>query len=109
MLSANCQSLLLLPLLQIRLFIPQIVIRITHDALSVARFQLATKFAGGTHPQRSWFHDRFLRNQGSGGDDRTGPDARAIQDDRAHADQAAVFDGATMQRYRVAYRDVSAQ
>ena len=37
-----------------------------------------------------------------------GADLRAVQNDRTHADQAAVFDDASVQGDRVAYRDVLA-
>src|SRR5207237_10899070 len=53
--------------------------------------------------------DRSFGDQGSSGDDRTGTDAGTIQDDRAHPDQAAVLNGATVQRNRVANGYVIAQ
>src|SRR4029077_9044473 len=101
LLSANCP-----PLLQICLFVPQIIPRITQDGLLIRRLQLPPEFSRRSHPQRSRFHHRFLRNQRPGRNNRPRPNPRAIQNNRSHPDQAAIFNHAPMQRHRMSDRHI---
>ena len=53
-------------------------------------------------------HLHPLRDQRTGGDDRSGADVRAVQKNGAHADETAVLDGAAMNDGRVPNRHVVA-
>src|SRR5450759_2677676 len=54
---------------QVRLFVSQIVVGVAEDHLLVFFIQVAAEFPRGAHPEGVRLHDRFLRDQGAGGDD----------------------------------------
>src|SRR6516164_2728941 len=93
-------------LLQILILIPKIIPRVAQDGFLIRRLELAAKFSRGAHPERFGFDDGFLRDQRTGRDDRSRANACPVQDGGAHADQAAVFDNASVQRNRVADGDI---
>src|SRR5271168_946490 len=71
--------------------------------------ELAFYFAGVAYYQAACWDFGAFEEQGACGYYAAGADVHTIQDYCAHADQAAVLDGAAVERYRVAYRDVVAE
>src|SRR5271166_1904811 len=94
----------LLPFFQILFLIADVVLAVLQDHLLVLVAEGFAEFSRHAHPQRARLNDRAFRDQGSGGDDRAGANARSIQDDHAHPDEAPVFYDATVKRDRVSDR-----
>jgi len=69
---------------------------------------MAAECSWGTHPERIRLDNRFLGDQGTGGDDGAGSDDGAVENDGAHADEAAGFNGATVEYSVVANGDIVA-
>src|ERR1019366_6873101 len=95
--KAKSQELRAFSLPQVRLFVSQIVVGVAEDHLLVFLIQVAAEFPWGAHPEGVRLHDRLFGNQ------------RAGEDDGAHADQAAGFNGAAVQDGVVAHADVVAK
>ena len=92
-------ALLLAKFLSVDLCVIKIILSIHHDCLlSFLVVNLLLEFAGDAHPKRVRFNHRAFRNNCSGGDDAAFADLGIIQDDAAHADEAAVANGAAVQR-----------
>jgi len=107
-LRAKSYELRALSLHQVRLLVAQVIIDVAEDCLLVFFIQVAAEFSWGAHPEGVRFYDRFLRDQGAGGDDGARSDDGAVEDDGAHADEAAGFDFAAVEDDVVAHGDVVA-
>src|SRR5260370_42710627 len=93
LLRAGSRELRGFSLHQVRLLVAQIIVHIPKDCFLVFFVEVAAEFAGGTHPEGIRLDNRFLGEQGTGGDDGAGSAAGAVEGDGAHADEAAGFDG----------------
>ena len=69
---------------------------------------MAAEGTWGTHPQGIRLDNRFLGEQCTGGDDGAGSDDDAVENDRAHADETAGFNGAAVEYSVVANGDIVA-
>ena len=70
--------------------------------------RVAPDLAGQPHDHRSGRHHEVFRNQRAGSHDRPCADAAAVQQNRAHPDQAPILDGAAMHDRAVSDRHIVA-
>ncbi len=105
--AANCW-LRAFSLHQIRLLVAQVIVHVAKDCFLVFLVEVAAECSWGTHPEGIRLDNRFLREQGTGGDDGARSDDDAVEDDGAHADEAAGFNGAAVEDGVVAYGDIVA-
>src|SRR6266853_3271224 len=64
--------------------------------------QRALHFTRTAHDERALRHFNAFHEQGAGGDDRPGPDVRTVQQNRAHANEALVFNSTAVHDRAVA-------
>src|SRR5438445_6816458 len=74
--------------------IVDVAVRVHLDLGDLRLREETLHFAGTAHHQRSRRHFHALSDQRAGSDDRPGADLRAVQHDRAHADEDTVLDRA---------------
>jgi hypothetical protein len=94
---------------QILFCISQIIPGIPHDRFLIFLIELATEFAGRSHPERAGFDHCSLGDESAGSDNRSRANFCAVQNNRSHADEAAVFYGAAVQRDGMAHGDIFAE
>lgn len=95
-------TLLLAKFLSINLCVIKIILAIHHDGfLRFFVINLLLELARDAHPQRIRLNHRALGDHGSGSDNTAFADLGIVQNYAAHANEAAIANGAAVQRDRV--------
>ena len=87
---------------------PDVAIRVHLNLGDLGVRQQPLHLARAAHHERPRRHVHAFDEQRPGGDDRLRPDVRSVQQDRAHADQALILDGAPVDDRAVPDRHVVA-